>query len=279
MWKKLYLFCKIFALVIQQIGINLRLWFTSTVHRLTYRPGPHPKNIVIVGASFAGYSTAQLLAKSIPSGYHIVVIEKHSHFHLTWCLPRFSVVDGHDDKAFIPCDRKFGVTAETCQWVQDTVQSIAPDAEKGCGGQVQTASGTLIDYEYLVLATGATAGLPSRVSHDDKQPGMAALKKQRRIIKEAQEIVVVGGGAAGIELVMDAKSAFPDKNVTLIHSRKTLLHEGFGVKIHHTVSDEMKRLGVNLVLGERPMLPQTATGEILLSNGKAVHYDFLVCIK
>jgi NADH dehydrogenase FAD-containing subunit len=38
----------------------------------------------------------------LPSGYRVVVIEKHDHFQFTWALPRFSVVSGHERKAFIP---------------------------------------------------------------------------------------------------------------------------------------------------------------------------------
>jgi hypothetical protein len=78
-------------------------------------------------------------------------------------------------------------------------------------------------------------------------------------------------------LAADAKGQFPDKNVTLIHSRKTLLHEGFGIKIHNTLSKALLELGVNLVLGEKPAAPTGETvGDIELSDG-SVHFDCLVC--
>lgn len=276
MWKKACLWGKVFVLIIQHLGVNLQLWLTSQIHRLTYRPGPNPKNIVIIGGSFAGFQTAKYLAKAVPSGYRIIVVEKHSHFHLTWCLPRFSVVDGHDDKAFIPCDRTVGTNIGSCRWVQDTVSSVSIGSEKSSGGKIQTATGETIDYEYLVLATGASAGLPSRVAPNDKASGVKALKDHRQKIQEAHDIVVIGGGAAGIELAADAKSFYPEKNVTLIHSRKTLFHEGFGVKIHEAVYNGLEELGVNLVLGERPQLPDAASGDILLSNKEMIHYDYLV---
>ena len=69
------------------------------------RPGSErTRNIVIVGASYAGYHAARVLALSLPpqSDFRVVVVEPNSHFQFTWVLPRFSVVPGHDHKAFIP---------------------------------------------------------------------------------------------------------------------------------------------------------------------------------
>lgn len=269
----LLLFGKVVAVVLHQTWVLFRLRIASIVHRLTYRPGPQPKNIVVVGASFAGYHTARCLVDSIPSGYRVVVIEKNSHFQLTWVLPRFCVVDGHDNKPFIPYGAYLKGPPGSSLWITDTVENIEPG--KDGRGRVQTAAGEWIDYEYLVLATGSSAGLPSRVCAETKSDGMKALYNQRQKITAARDIVVVGGGPAGIELAADAKAQFPRKNVTLIHSRKTLLNDGFGVKLHHAILKEMENLGVKLVLGEKPAIPDSETGDITLNEG-SVHFDCLV---
>ncbi|KAJ6016677.1 hypothetical protein N7451_000056 [Penicillium sp. IBT 35674x] len=269
----LILFGKVVVILVQQSWIKLRSRLTSIVHRFTYQLGDQPKNIVIVGASFTGYHAARCLANSIPSGYRVVVIEKNSHFQLTWVLPRFCVVDGHDEKAFIPYGSYVQGPLRSWSWIHNTVESIIPD---GRGGKVHLASGDSVPYEYLILATGASAGLPSRVCQTDKDAGMKALAYQRERIREAQDIVVVGGGPAGIELAADAKALFPEKQVTLIHSRKVLLNDGFGMKLHQAICDEMGRLGVNLVLGEKPVIPDGTMGDIKLSGGDAIHFDCLI---
>lgn len=277
MLSKVILFGKIFVLVVHHSYRLLRTWIKSRIHRLTYQPGSQPKNVVIIGASFAGYHVARCLANSLPSGYRVVVIEKHSHFHLTWVLPRFCVVEGHDHKAFIP----YGADGSYIQgppgsshWIQGTVESILPSKDHN-GGQVQLASGDVIDYEYLVLATGSSAQLPSRIDKSDKIDGMSLLAAERGKITAAQDVVVIGGGAAGIELATDVKSRFPNKQVTLIHSHKTLLNDGVGLKMHDVLVKEMDRLGVNLVLGERPTIPDADSGDIKL-RGETIHYDCLV---
>jgi NADH dehydrogenase FAD-containing subunit len=244
---------------------------------LTFSPGSQPKNIIIVGASFAGYHAARCLANSVPSGYRVVVIEKNTHFQLTWVLPRFCTVDGHDDKVFIPYGPYVKSPEGSCHWVRDTVEAIIPNRDYQNGGRVQLASGDVFDYAYLVLATGASAGLPSRVSQTAKENGVKAIRDQRQKLKDAQNIVVVGGGPAGIELAADAKAQFPQKNITLIHSRKTLLHEGFGVEAHRRIYQEMESLGVNLLLGEKPAIPtDEGAGELTLSGGESVRFDCLV---
>ena len=48
------------------------------------------------------------------------------------------------------------------------------------------------------------------------------------------------------------------------------------MKLHHAICDEMGSLGVNLVLGEKPVIPDGTTGDIKLSGGNALHFDCLV---
>lgn len=268
-------FGKILGLISGQLWIRLHTSLATLIHRLRYRPEPEPKNVVVVGASFAGYHTARCLANFLPSGWRVVVIEKNSHFQLTWVLPRFSVVGGHDHKAFIPYGPYLNGPDGSYRWICDTVSSIAPH-EGQTGGRVNFASGDSIDYEYLVMATGSSARLPSRVEVPDKEHGMRALEAQRERLQASRDIVVVGGGPAGIELAADAKTQYPQKNVTLIHSRKHLLHDGFGIKIHRAVLAEMEKLGVKVVLGEKPALPQGVTTGVIELKGSSVKFDCLV---
>src|SRR5690349_20300218 len=63
-----------------------------------------PQTVVVIGASFAGYHAARLIAASLPldGTWEIVIIEPNAHYQFTWTLPRFCVIQGHEDKTFIP---------------------------------------------------------------------------------------------------------------------------------------------------------------------------------
>ncbi|CAG7930622.1 unnamed protein product [Penicillium olsonii] len=274
MFGRLILIGKLITVILRKALFQLQWKLRRILHKRTYKPG-ESKNIVVIGASFAGYHAAHCLANSLPMGYRVVVIEKNSHFQLTWVLPRFSVVQGHENKAFIPYSPYINAPDGACLWVHDSVTAIQP---KEGASRVQVSSGDWIDCEYLVIATGCTAELPSRVNWNSKEEGIIALRGQQRRFDRAEDIVVIGGGAAGVELATDLKSHYPEKNVTLVHSHPKLLGAGFGPKIHDAVAKEMERLGVDLVLGERPAIPDEFAGEIVLKD-RTVHYDCLVkCI-
>lgn len=241
--------------------------------------GEDVRNIVIVGASFAGYEAARVLAKSLSLlpglRYRVVVIEPHSHFHFTWVLPRFCVVPDHEHKAFIPYGGGYlkGVAPDVLRWVTDRAVSVSRDA-------VRVSSGEEIPYAFLIVATGSGMpgdenSLPSRVDADGKKEGIQRLKDVQLKIKGAKNLVVVGGGAAGVELAGDAKAQFPDKKVVLIHSRDAVMHR-FGPGLQTAAMDGLKKLGVDVITGERLVGHDTEGGFVALKSGKQVECDVLV---
>ncbi|KAL2131961.1 hypothetical protein VTI74DRAFT_4416 [Chaetomium olivicolor] len=266
---------------------GLRVYFSvlqrslsAKVSALTART-PNPpvdpsdiKNVVVVGAAFAGYFAARILAASLPRNgrYRVVVIEPNSHFNFTWVLPRFCVVEGHEHKAFIPYTPEFFVQApeDMVRWVRDRVTSVQK-------GSVILRSGEEIPYEFLIIATGSTVagGLPSRVGVENKEEGMELLKAMQGRIKAATQVVVAGGGAAGVELATDAKNQYPGKSVTLVHSRHSVMHR-FGPGLQKGAMEALERLGVEVILGER-VDPASADGKfITLSSGRKIECDCFV---
>ncbi len=118
------------------------------------------RNIVVVGVSFGGLALLNDLVGALPpnSTWKIVAIEPRSHFHFTWVLPRFSVVDGHDDIAFIP----YGPTMKAGEGKSTLVHDRATEVRRD---SVLLESGSEIDYAFLVVATGTKAGLRRPAQH------------------------------------------------------------------------------------------------------------------
>ena len=68
-------------------------------------------------------------------------------------------------------------------------------------------------------------------------------------MKVAQKIVVIGGGAAGVELSGDIRDDYKTKEVTLIHPREILVNDKVNESFQKTVKDRLEYLGVKTILG------------------------------
>ncbi|KAK1579872.1 uncharacterized protein LY79DRAFT_563176 [Colletotrichum navitas] len=251
-----------------------RYYFTKKIPIPPAAKDAEPVNIVIVGASFAGYHAVRVIAASLPveGPYRLIIIEPNRHWQFTWTLPRFCVVEGHEHKTFIPYGTYLPAGSESIvRWIHDRVSTIT---ERTVTIQ---STGEEIPYSYMIIATGSGAGmtLPSRVGSTDKTEGIQLLQSFQQRIKAARDLVVVGGGAAGVELATDAKDRYPEKNVTLVHSRDAVMNR-FGQDLQIRALEGLKQLGIEVFLGERTTTESPVDGLVTLSSGRKIECDFLV---
>lgn len=237
-------------------------------------PATRDRNIVIIGANFAGYQAARVIGKNLPpnSPFKVVVIEPNSHFQFTWVLPRYCVAKGHEHKAFIPYVGGLKKCQEgAVQWIQDRVVALTKTHV------TLQDSGEEIPYEYLIIATGSHVqeGLPSRTNATDKLESMRRLQTMQNKIENAQKIVVVGGGAAGVEVATDAQSLYPEKKVILMHSRSALMHR-FGTGLQKAALEGFDKLGGETILEERVVGEDKAAGTVTLRSGRVIECDLFV---
>lgn len=135
-----------------------------------------------------------------------------------------------------------------------------------------------IPYSHLVYALGSHLPDPLRTEARFKADGTNWMREIQERIKGSQEIVLVGGGALGVQFATDIAAVHPGKKVTLIHSRKQLL-PNFDERVHDIAYHRLKQLGVNVVLGERLALTegcprgstvQSSAANAVGANGTAV---------
>lgn len=273
---KLQFYGKIIRFIVPYALTRLYQRVQALSHRWTYKEVPSPKNVVVLGASFAGVQLAKRLSETLPTGYRVVMLEKNSHFNYSFNFPRYSVVSGFERQAFIPYD---GIARDAPQGifrhVRDTATLITED-------HVHLASGDKLDYAYLAIATGSWQALPAKVTATDSEKACAELRTVQESIKSARNVAVVGGGAVGIELAADIKSFYPEKHVTLVHSRGQLLNN-FGPRLHEYVLNAFRKLAIETILSERPeILPGAAEdrngtdGELRFADGRVEKFDLIV---
>lgn len=243
-------------------------------HGWTWRYRADAKNIVVVGGSFAGIQLVKRLTDTLPTGYKVVWVEKNSHLNYSFVFPRFSVLTEHEHTAFIPYDGILRrAPAGILTHIQDTVVDIT---EK----QVLLASGEAIDYAYLAIATGSSQPLPVQVTSTEREDACFELRQVQEAIISSQKIAIVGGGAVGVQLSSDIKDFYPDKDVTLVHSRGTLMSH-FGKRLQDYALDALQNeLRVRVLLNERPTMPAQGNfarhAKLAFSDGHEEEFDLIV---
>lgn len=269
---KLRLARKYFTTILRFAFSILGQRIRARIHRWSYRVTSSPLNIVVIGGSFAGIQLATRLTETLPNGYRVILVEKKSHFNYTFNFPRYSVLQGHEQLAFIPYT---GVVNAAPKGSLDLVQGEIIEISEN---EVELASGEKLGFEYLAIATGSGNGLPAKVASDEKARGRAELKKLQLKIEKADGVAVVGGGAVGVQMVGDIRSWYPGKRIALVHSRAQLL-PNFGPRLHEHVLKELENMDVTVFLGQRPKLPVYETEGIALKteDGEVVKFDLVVC--
>jgi NADH dehydrogenase FAD-containing subunit len=159
--------------------------------------------------------------------------------------------------------------------IQDTVTQVHHD-------HVVLASGQIVAFNYLALCTGSDNPAPAKFTVDSSKESMAITSKAREDLQKSKSVVVVGGGACGVELAGEIKNAFPDKKVTLIHSSQTLVdYPGYSSVLKAGALTHLRDLGVDVVLGFRAQIEgldfqnsiQVASRTIVTPDGKTIESD------
>ncbi|KAJ1719778.1 hypothetical protein LPJ53_005518 [Coemansia erecta] len=220
---------------------------------------------VVVGGSYAGAAAVKKLAdlsKSYP-GLKVTLIDKCTHYFHAVGFPKALVDAKYADKAFLPFAGMFHPSSQH-KFVNDALVRVI-DAH-----HLELASGRTIYYDYLVLATGGQAPGPINVVGKSKDEGLAEISELRAGIESAGSIIIVGGGAVGVETAGFVAASYPDKRVTLVHSGKRLLPCNFREGLGSGAKERLEQLGVQVVLNERVELPQDSAYAARVETGQVV---------
>ncbi|KAG6840624.1 hypothetical protein C0991_005476 [Blastosporella zonata] len=232
------------------------------------------QNIVIVGGGAAGVNAAKALSKTLDSSKYQLILINPLPYRI-WLIATLRLAVTQDEALkndiFLPYDKIF-VNGKG-KFVQGKVASFEASKE---GGSVTLESGEKIDYRILLLAQGATwNGAPAFPSTDSGvQEHLTGLHSQ---LVNAKDIVLVGGGAVGIELAGEIKDQWPEKKVTIVHGDKLLLNPSYPDKVRKAIAASVTVRGIDLVLDEYINEPDTKVVQgISTSTGRQLKAADLV---
>ncbi|XP_072484820.1 ferroptosis suppressor protein 1 isoform X2 [Notamacropus eugenii] len=196
-------------------------------------------HVVIVGGGFGGMAAAsQLQSWGIP----FTLVDMRDSFHHNVGALRASVESGFAKKTFISFAKTFGDSFR-----QDLVVGLDLENQK-----VLLQRGEALSYSHLVLATGSSGPFPGKFNQiSSLQSAIEAYELMVKQVQNSQSVVVVGGGSTGVEMAAELKTDYPEKEVTLIHSKVLLADPELLPCVRQEVKEILLEKGVKLVLSER----------------------------
>jgi sulfide:quinone oxidoreductase len=124
------------------------------------------KNLVILGAGTAGTMVANRMRPRLPADWNLTIVDpSDSHLYQPGLL--FLPFGAHDEHKIVR--RRRQTLRHDVRWVRDGVEAVDPDERR-----VSLASGTTLDYDLLVIASG------SRIKPEET-PGLADAEWHRSI--------------------------------------------------------------------------------------------------
>ncbi|GAA5842837.1 hypothetical protein JCM9279_003999 [Rhodotorula babjevae] len=244
------------------------------------------KHVVVVGGSYVGLAVAQELLK-LDQPPTVTVVERNEHFAHLFAYPRFAIASGSEHKAFVPFSP---MLPSPHRILRANALSLAPSTRTltldrpvpGIGAEPASHE---LAYDALVLATGTKLSPPGTMpGKGDKAEGVKYLQSIQGELEKAGEVVIVGGGAVGVQMACDLAVLYPAKrgHITLVQSRR--LMPRFHPALHDLVQRRFDDLGVQTVLGVRAEVPEggyealneRGGGTVRLTDGREVRADYVI---
>jgi apoptosis-inducing factor 2 len=195
-------------------------------------------DVLIIGGGFAGVATAQKLAKQ---GMNITLVDRKDYFEVTFAVLRNVTAPKAQGNRSRKLYRDF-----VEGFVQGSIESMNAKEAK-------LANGDVIRFKQAVIASGSRyPSLPLAKSNSqfDYAGRNQEMLAEHATLAAVKSVLVIGGGAVGVEFAGEIASAFPDKDITLSHSGDVLLG-GMKPKAQQKALEQLTAKGVKVKFNRR----------------------------
>ncbi|KAJ2160001.1 hypothetical protein GGF46_002609 [Coemansia sp. RSA 552] len=232
-------------------------------------------HVVVVGISGAGIGVSKALATlARDEGYpnlQVTMVDANPYYYHLLGAPRGLVDKEYAQRQFFRLDGllaslEVDPTRPQHRFIHARLTNIE-------GGKVvELSTGERLSFDYLVLATGAQNAFPANVRAGSIEEARQRVAQLHEDVARAKSILVIGGGAVGVEMAGEIAQEYK-KKVTLVHSSSRLLPLNFKPGLSNGAVYKLRQLGVDVVLNERVEVPEalefTGTLRPLVLKGKS----------
>jgi len=222
------------------------------------------KRVVIAGASFGGLAVQRELVGR--RDLDVTVVDVKDYFEYTPGILRCFVRPTHLSALTCPLPRRRNELR--VGEVVGVSKAAVTVVERSSAGPRRVE----VPFDYLVLACGSTYQPPVKPTWAEPSLGerAASWHEAHRKLKEAEDVLIVGGGAVGVELAAEVLQQFPNKRVSLVDLATSIL-PGIPEQSARFARDWLEARGAVFRLGEKiaeigQQSVTLATGEVLFAG-------------
>ncbi|KAF5001436.1 hypothetical protein FGRMN_1032 [Fusarium graminum] len=198
-----------------------------------------------------------------------IVDERDGYYHLIGS-PLALADSNFSKKNWVRYSDIPGLKDPSINIIQGSVNSVNPEAKKATISAHLTQEKSELEYDYLVASTGLRRVWPVVPQSLTRKQYLLEAESHINAVQDAKYgVVVVGGGAVGIEMAAELKMVKPHLKVTLVHSRDKLLSsEGLPDETKDVALDLLREAGVVPLMSHRV----ASTNKVQTTDG-SVKYE------
>ena len=253
------------------------------------RPADGAPRVIVVGAGFAGLAAVKALGRA---GAQVMLVDRN--IYSTFQPLLYQVATGGLNPGDVAFPLRVSAAKHATRFRHGEVQSI--DA---AGRRITLTDGAVLEYDYLVLATGVSAAYFGVTGAAEHTVGLYtrrdAVALRDHVLDRLEQLdirgpgkavnfTVVGGGATGVELagalaeLRALDDAFPevdraDENIRLVEMAPALLAP-FHPRLQANALAELRRRGVDVRLNTQ--IREITEDRVILEDGDEMPSDVTV---
>lgn len=191
--------------------------------------------VAIIGGGYAGFNLARLLDADVD----VTLVEAREAFVHNVAAIRATVEPALLERIVIPYDRLL----RRGQVIRGRVAGVDLSG-------IVLADGRHVPADAVVVATGSHYAAPFKPQGDSASDFADRILAVSAQVASAGQVVIVGGGAVGVELAGEIKATYPTRQVALV-SDEARLFPMYPARLHDRLVERLTALGVALHCGQK----------------------------
>jgi len=231
-------------------------------------------DVLIIGGSAAGM-VAALTGKSSWPKKSFMLVKKQKEMMVPCGIPYIFGTLDCSDQNIMPVDAMLSKSG--IESLVDEVLSINKEEKS-----VTLASGEIIKYEKLVIATGSTPVKPKWLVGGDKEnvfvipKDKVYLDQMKEQLSACKRVVVIGAGFIGVEFSDELVKH--GHEVTLVEKQTEILSLAFDAELSKKIAELLLMRNVKIITGNgiKEILGKTKVEAVKLENGELIESDAVI---